>query len=166
MTHVSLILALLCTTVPALAAGTEQAAAIPWGEWLSTVFSTVTSALVPIAAAAATAGIARAAPWAASILTRERVEAAIRAGVDYGQNAVSGAVRGHRVGVDVAPAVVVEGTKHVLATAPARVVRGAGGPAGVAARIFGALPLDERASKETVLEPALRLLEAEPPRRG
>lgn len=166
MTRVSLILALLCTTGPALAAGMEPAAAFPWGEWLSSLFSTVTSALVPIAAAAVTAGIARAAPWAASILTRERVEAAIHAGVDYGQNAVSGAVRGHRVGVDVAPAVVAEGTKHVLATAPARVVRKAGGPAGVAARIFGALPLDERASKETVLEPALRLLETGLPRRG
>ncbi|MCJ2027527.1 hypothetical protein [Methylobacterium sp. J-067] len=165
MTRVPLVLALLSAAGPAVAASPETAA-LPWGDWLSAALSASSSALVPVAAAAVTAGIARTAPWASSILTRERVEAAIRAGVDYGQNAVSGAMRGRSVAVSVAPAVVAEGTRHVLATAPARVVRGAGGAEGVAARIFRALPLDAQGSAETVLEPALRLLKADPPRRG
>ena len=165
MARVPLTLALLCAATSALAAAPD-AATIPWGEWLTTAFSAASSALVPVAAAAVTAGIARTAPWASSILTRERVEAAIRAGVDYGQNAVAGAVRGRSVAVAVAPAVVAAGTRHVLATAPSHVVRGAGGAEGVAARIFRALPLDAQGSAETVLEPALRLLKADPPRRG
>lgn len=165
MTRIPLTLALLCAAGPALATA-PGTAALPWGDWFSAALSAASSALVPVAAAAVTAGIARTAPWASSILTRERVETAIRAGVDYGQNAVAGAVRGRSVGVAIAPAVVAAGTRHVLATAPSRVVRGAGGAEGVAARIFRALPLDAQGSAETVLEPALRLLKADPPRRG
>ena len=79
---------------------------------------------------------------------------------------MSGAVQGRKVSVDLGPAVVAAGTKHVVATVPARVVRKAGGVEGVAARIFRALPLEEQASAETVLEPALRLLGAARPHRG
>ncbi len=155
------ILSVLAAASPALSAGAAGALALPWGEWIASALAPVTAALVPIAAAAVTAGVARVAPWATSILTRERIESAIRAGADYGQNAVAGAVRGRSVSVDLGAAVVAAGTKHVVATSPARVVRKAGGVEGVAARIFRALPLEEKASAETVLTPALRLLAAE-----
>lgn len=168
MTYAKTVLATLCAASPsvALAATSAEAATLPWGEWLSTAFAAVSSALVPVAAAAVTAGIARTVPWAGAILTRQRIEAAIRAGVDYGQNAVAGAVRGRSVGVAVGPAVVAAGTKHVVATAPAHIVRRAGGVTGVATQIFRALPLDAQASAESVLEPALALLKADPPRRA
>lgn len=149
--------------LPALAAG---AGTLPWGEWIVSALAPVTAALVPVAAAAVTAGVARVAPWATSILTRQRIESAIRAGVDYGQNAVAGAVRGRHVSADLGAAVVAAGTKHVVATSPARVVRKAGGVQGVATRIFRALPLEEQASAETVLTPALRLLQGENARRA
>lgn len=168
MTYAKTLLAILCVASPsaALAATSAEAVTLPWGEWLSTAFAAVSSALVPVAAAAVTAGIARTVPWAGAILTRQRIEAAIRAGVDYGQNAVAGAVRGRSVGVAVGPAVVAAGTKHVVATAPAHIVRRAGGVTGVATQIFRALPLDAQASAESVLEPALALLKADPPRRA
>jgi hypothetical protein len=149
---------------PVLAGGT--AATIPWGQWLTAVLSTASSVLVPVAAAAVTAGVAKVAPWATSILTRQRIESAIRAGVDYGQNAVAGAVRGRSVSVDLGPAVVAAGTKHVVATNSSGVVRKAGGVEGVAARVFQALPLEEKASAETVLAPALKILQVERPRRA
>lgn len=132
--------------------------ALPWGDWLSGLLQPVTAALVPLAAAAVTAGIARVAPWAASVLTRDRIEAAIRAGAEFGQNAVAGAARGRTVSADLGAAVVAAGARHVLATAPAHVVRKAGGPEGVAARIFRALPLDPQASAANVLAPALAQL--------
>ncbi|WCS24681.1 hypothetical protein LOK46_26725 [Methylobacterium sp. NMS14P] len=132
--------------------------ALPWGDWLSGLLHPVTAALVPLAAAAVTAGIARVAPWAASVLTRDRIEAAIRAGAEFGQNAVAGAARGRTVSADLGAAVVAAGARHVLATAPAHVVRKAGGPEGVAARIFRALPLDPQASAANVLAPALAQL--------
>lgn len=146
--------------VPARAAGETSAAAVsvPWGDWLVALLQPVSAVLVPLAATAVTAGIARLAPWAASVLTRDRVEAAIRAGAAYGQNAVAGAAKGRTVSVDLGAAVVAAGARHVLATAPAHVVRTAGGAEGVAARIFRALPLDPQASAANVLAPALEQL--------
>lgn len=143
---------------PALAAAPAGGVAIPWGDWLVGLLQPVSAVLVPVATAAVTAGIARVAPWAASLLTWERVEAAIRAGAEYGQNAVAGAARGRTVSVDLGSAVVAAGVRHVVATAPAHVVRSAGGAEGVAARIFRALPLDPQASAGNVLAPALRAL--------
>lgn len=168
MTRPSIALAAACLACPsaACAAGTPDAVAIPWGEWLSAALSTAASALVPVAAAAVTAGVARVAPWATSLLTRQRIEAAIQAGVDYGQNAVAGAVRGKTVSLEVGPAVVAAGTRHVVATAPSRVLRRAGGVEGVASRIFRAMPLDAQGSADSVLKPALQLLKDDPPRRA
>mgnify|MGYP006950201168 CR=1 FL=1 len=165
MTHrFRLGLALACAALPfaallspahAAAAPPAAGVSLPWGDWLTGLLQPVSAFLVPLAAAAVTAGIARVAPWAASVLTRDRVEAAIRAGAEFGQNAVAGAAKGRTVSVDLGSAVVAAGARHVLATAPAHVVRSAGGTEGVAARIFRALPLDPQASAATVLAPAL-----------
>lgn len=157
------LLAVAATTTPS-AALAATAVTIPWGDWIASALAPLSAAVVPVAAAVAAAGVAKVAPWASSILTRQWIESAIRAGADYGQNAVAGAVRGRSVSVDLGPAVVAAGTKHVIATSPARVVRKAGGVEGVAARIFRALPLDEKASTETVLTPALHLLRGDRPR--
>ncbi len=166
MTRIALAgLALACAALlsAAFADGPAHATAvaIPGGDWLGASLQPASAVLVPVAAAAVTAGIARVAPWAASVLTRQRVEAAIRAGADFGQNAVAGAAKGKTVSVDLASAVVAAGARHVLATAPARVVRQAGGASGVATRIFRALPLDAQASAQTVLAPALARLRSE-----
>ena len=142
------------------------AVAIPWGDWLVAALQPASAVLVPVAAAAVTAAVAKVAPWAASVLTRQRVEAAIRAGADYGQNAVAGAAKGRTVSVDLGSAVIAAGARHVLDTAPARVVRRAGGAEGVATRIFRALPLDAQASAQTVLAPALAELRGEDGRRA
>ncbi|MBP1180445.1 hypothetical protein [Methylobacterium sp. PvR107] len=176
MTHrFRVALALACVALPfaallspAHAAGAVSArgVSLPWGDWLTGLLQPVSAFLVPLAAAAVTAGIARVAPWAASVLTRDRVEAAIRAGAEFGQNAVAGAARGRTVSVDLGSAVVAAGARHVLATAPARVVRSAGGAEGVAARIFRALPLDPQASAASVLAPALAELRAHDGRQG
>lgn len=162
----SLAIAALCLVGSSMAAASEPTGTVvvPWGDWLSSTLATLSSAFVPIAAAAVTAAVARVAPWAGAILTRQRIEAAIRAGVEFGQNAVAGATRGRSISVEVGPAVVAAATKHVVATMPARLVRGAGGVEGIAQRVFGAMPLDAQASTETVLDPALRLLQADPPR--
>ncbi|MGT2482238.1 hypothetical protein ACU4GR_33110 [Methylobacterium oryzae CBMB20] len=77
---------------------------------------------------------------------------------------MAGAARGRTVSADLGAAVVAAGARHVLATAPAHVVRKAGGPEGVAARIFRALPLDPEASAASVLAPALVQLRAQGPR--
>ncbi|GJD33447.1 phage tail tip lysozyme [Methylobacterium aerolatum] len=171
MTRVFLALAALAVTIIAASASPvwaadAAAAQTPWGAWLTTALQAVEASLVPMAAAALTAAIAKVAPWAATLLSRQWIEGAIRAGIEYGLNAVAGAVRGRTLSADLGPAVVAAATQHVVATSPAAIVRKAGGVQGVAARIFQALPLEAAASAETVLKPALQLLDGDRPRRS
>ena len=135
-------------------------ASLPWGDWLVAVLAPVSAVLVPLAAAAVTAGIAKYAPWAASVATRDRVESAIQAGASYGQNAIAGVAKGRTVTVDLGSSVVAAGAQHVIDTAPARVIKAAGGVDGIATRIFRALPLEDQASAQNVLQPAITLLKA------
>ena len=135
-------------------------ATLPWGDWLVAVLAPVSAILVPLAAAAVTAGIAKYAPWAASVATRDRVESAIQAGASYGQNAIAGVAKGKTVTVDLGSSVVAAGAQHVIDTAPARVIKAAGGVDGIATRIFRALPLEDQASAQNVLQPAIEQLKA------
>lgn len=149
-------LALVCACVPALAAEVVKTSVdLPWGDWITAVLQPAAAILVPIAAAAVTAGVAKISPWASLVLSRQRVQSAIQAGADYGINAVSGAVKGKTLTVPVGSAVIAEGVQHVVNTTPAKVVNKAGGAEGIAKMIFRALPLDEHASIQTVLKPAL-----------
>lgn len=128
---------------------------LPWGDWITAALQPAAAILVPIAAAAITAGVAKVSPWAALVLSRQRVQSAVQAGADYGINAVAGAVKGKTLTVPVGSAVIAEGVQHVVNTTPAKVVTKAGGAAGIAGMIFRSLPLDENASVQTVLKPAL-----------
>lgn len=145
---------------PALAQADSTAATVPWGDWVVAVLQPASAVLVPVAAAALTAGLYRVAPWAALLLSRQRIEMMVQGGAAYGLNAVAGAVKGRALSVPLGSAVIAEGVQHVIDTSPRRAIRSAGGPAGIAGMIFRSLPLDEGASARAVLEPALRDLAA------
>lgn len=148
-------LTLACVCSPALAQQAAPHVDLPWGDWITAVLQPAAAILVPVAAAAVTAGVAKVSPWAALVLSRQRVQSAIQAGADYGINAVQGAVKGKTLTVPVGSAVIAEGVQHVVNTTPAKVVDKAGGAEGIAKMIFRSLPLDEHASLKTVLQPAL-----------
>lgn len=151
-------LALVCACSPALAEVAITApttATLPWGDWLLAVLPAVSQVVVPIAAVAITAGVAKVSPWAALFLSRARVQSAIQAGADYGINAVAGAAKGKTITVPLGSAVVAKGTQWVVDTTPAKVIEKAGGAAGIAGMIFRSLPLEEHASVQNVLQPAL-----------
>ena len=148
-------LALACAALAAPAAAAQVAAdpsapiplAIPWGDWLVAALQPVSAVLVPLAAAAVTAGVARVAPWAASVLTRPRAEAArtrrtvslaldglaiapgdcvAMAGEDGGWRVVDSKVEGYAVTLSLTPLVTAiprgaASSGHVVA-APAIVV--------------------------------------------
>lgn len=82
---------------------------------------------------------------AALFLTQGHVEMMLEAGVGYGLNAVQGAAKG---------------TQYVIDTAPAAVIKAAGGADGIAARMFRKLDLDEHANEANVLVPAVERIEA------
>lgn len=157
-------LALACLASSALADTAAATATLPWGDWLVALLQPISAVLVPVAAAAITAGIAKVAPWAAAVLTRQRIEAAIQAGAAYGRNAVAGAAKGRTVRVDLGSAVIAAGVQHVIDEAP-QLIRAAGGVEGLARRIFRALDLEDGATAENTLAPAVARLKAANPGR-
>jgi hypothetical protein len=156
-------LTLACICSPALAEVTIAApttATLPWGDWLLAVLPAISNVLVPIAAGAITAGIYKVAPWAALVLSKQRVETMVQGGAAYGMNAVAGVVKGRTITTpSLGSAVIAEGVQHIINTSPQRAIAKAGGAEGIAGMIFRSLPLDENSSASAVLAPAIRDLE-------
>ncbi len=157
MHHIRAGLALACTSL-SLAALAEPAAArsatdlaIPWGDWLVGLLQPGDRRLVP-SPPPPSPPASPGPPWAASVLTRDRIEAAIRAGPSSAECRCRPA-RGRTVGVDVGAAVVAAGARHVLATAPAHVVRKAAGPRASPRGSSGAAPRSA-GERRHVLAPA------------
>ena len=174
MTRVLLLaaLALACVASPALAAEVatvgDNAVIVPWGDWLVALAVSlrepILTILLPIIAAYIIQAIRKVYPWAALFLTQRRVEMMLEAGVGYGLNAVQGAAKGKTLSVNVAVPVIAKGTQYVIDTAPPAVIKAAGGADGIAARMFRKLDLDDAASEQAVLIPALdRVSGFEPP---
>ncbi|AWI91470.1 hypothetical protein C0214_01150 [Methylobacterium sp. DM1] len=147
---------------PALSAelGTigDKAVIVPWGDWLVALAVSlrepILTILIPIIAGYVIQAIRKVYPWAALFLTQRRVEMMLEAGVGYGLNAVQGATKGKTLSVNVAVPVIAKGTQYLVDTAPPAVIKAAGGPEGIAARMFRKLDLDDHASEAAVLVPA------------
>ncbi|MCJ2019584.1 hypothetical protein MKK84_19460 [Methylobacterium sp. E-065] len=152
-------LAFACVCSPALAEvaiTAPNSASLPWGDWILAVLPAVSNVLVPIAAGAITAGIYKVAPWAALVLSKQRVETMVQGGAAYGMNAVAGVVKGKTITIPhLGSAVIAEGVQHIINTSPQRAIAKAGGAEGIAGMIFRSLPLDEHSSASAILQPAL-----------
>ena len=131
---------------------------IPWGDWLVALAVSlrepILTILLPIIAAYIIQAIRKVYPWAALFLSQRRVEMMLEAAVGFGLNAVNGAAKGKTLSANVAVPVIAKGTQYVIDTAPAAVIKAAGGPDGIAARMFRKLDLDDHASEANVLVPA------------
>jgi len=151
-------LALACVASPAYAAEVatvgDKPVLIPWGDWLVALAVSLREPILPIIAAYVIQAIRKVYPWAALFLTQRRVEMMLEAAVGFGLNAVKGAAKGKTLSVNVAVPVIAKGTQYVIDTAPAAVIKAAGGADGIAARIFRKLDLDDLASEAAVLIPA------------
>lgn len=136
----------------------DKAVIVPWGDWLVALAVSLRepllTILVPIIAGYVIQAIRKVYPWAALFLSQKRVEMMLEAAVGYGLNAVQGAAKGKTLSAEVAVPVIAKGTQYVIDTAPAAVIKAAGGADGIAARIFRKLDLDEGASEASVLLPA------------
>ncbi|WP_286158957.1 hypothetical protein [Methylobacterium sp. Leaf456] len=140
---------------------------LPWGDQIAAfavaLREPILTVLLPIVAAYAVQAIRRVYPWAALFLSQKRVEMMLEAAVGYGLNAVQGAAKGKTLSVEVAVPVIAKGTQYVIDTAPAAVIKAAGGRDGIAARMFRKLDLDEGGSEATVLAPAVERMDRFPP---
>lgn len=116
--------------------------------------------VVPLVAAYAINAIRKVYPWAALFLTQRCVEAMIESGASYGLNAIQGAAKGKTLAVNVGSAVIVAGAQRIIDEAPARVIKAAGGPEGIAKRIFRKLDLVDEADAGNTLAPAVERIVA------
>ncbi|HEX8375801.1 MAG TPA: hypothetical protein VF606_11555 [Geminicoccaceae bacterium] len=148
----------LLALVPGPALAIEPGVAtvvLPWGDALVAAAQTLTGLLLPIAIAAATGAVARIAGPLRVLVTTALVERLVRNAGDYAINAVAGAARGRTLTVAVGSAVLAAGMQRALDQAPAWLVAAAGGPTGLAEKIFRSLPLDAAADADNTLRPAL-----------
>lgn len=150
-------LALACAfSSPALAqAAPATSLEVPWGTWLSNGLLAVSTVAVPIVSGYAVQGIRQVAPWASLFLSNARVESMVQNVTNYGLNAIDGAAKGKVLTVPVGSAVIAKAVQRGIDAAPAAVVKAAGGPQGLAERVFRTLHLEEGANAANTLAPAL-----------
>ena len=127
-----------------------------WGDALVAAAQGVTSVLMPLAIAAATAAAARIAGPLRFLVTNTLVERLVRNATDYALNAVAGAVRGRSLTIPLGSAVIARAVQRALDQGPAWLIEAAGGPAGLAEKVFRSLPLEEAAHAGNTLKPGLR----------
>ena len=136
----------------------DKAVVLPWGDWLVAILQLARDILVPILTVMIMSALYKIAPWAQSYLTNARVESMVQHVTAYGINAVGGAVRGKTIEVDVGAKVIASAVQRAVDAAPATVVAAAGGPQGVAKRVFRSLDLAPEANLANTLAPVLARL--------
>lgn len=160
-------LALTCLLIvvlaPALAFAAEGAAppsalAIPWGTWVLELAHIASAVLVPIAVTYAGILVRRYSPFLAQFLTNALIDRMVNLAVDFALQAIEGAAKGKTVSVKVAPAVVALGAQRAVDSTLPWIVAKAGGPSGIAERVFRHLDLEDAANANNVLAPALDAL--------
>lgn len=139
--------------MPAHAAATDVV--VHWGDALVTGAQTLTAVMLPLAVAAVSTAAARAAGPLRFLVTTTLVERVVRNATDYALNAVAGAVRGRTLTIPLGSAVIARAVQRALDQAPAWLIESAGGPSGLAEKIFRSLPLEEAANAGNTLTPGL-----------
>ncbi|SFL18937.1 hypothetical protein [Methylorubrum salsuginis] len=153
-------LALACIAAPALADEVakigDASVTLSAEAMVAAAAPTVSSFAVTALSGLATILLGRIGPvWLSSLLAG-RIEIVVRTAVDYALNAVEGAAKGQVLTIPVGSAVVAKALQRALDSTPAWIVRLAGGPAEIGARIFRSLNLEADSTAAKVLEPALQ----------
>ena len=142
----------------------SAAVAVQWGDALVAGAQALATAMLPLAITAATAAAARIAGPLRFLVTASLVDRLVRNATAYALNAVAGAVAGRTLTVPLGSAVIARAVQRALDQAPAWLIRAAGGPQGLAEKVFRSLPLEEAATAANTLAPVLPAPRAKPPR--
>ncbi len=149
--------------VPYIAMAAEEmivkhptAALIPWGLYISELAGIVSTVLLPILVWVTMFAIRRVAPWVELVLTQARVESMVTNCMNWGLNAVQGAAKGKTLSVDLGSKVIAEAANRMLTSnTPQKVIDSVGGAKGLAERVYRNLNLEEDATPERVINPAI-----------
>ncbi|GJD95729.1 hypothetical protein [Methylobacterium iners] len=152
------LLASLALAPHAACAADAGSVVVPWGDTLVAASQAAATLLLPLAAAAITGAVARIAGPLRLLITTALVERLVRNVSDYALNAVAQAAHGRTLTVPLGSAVIARAVQRALDQAPAWLLRAAGGPRGLAEKVFRTLPLDAAADADNTLAPALQAL--------
>lgn len=138
------VVALIALQTGAFAA--DGAITVPWGQWVADWAPLIGSAL----AALVTWGFRQLPGNLVAILGNGRVELLINNAIGYGLNAVKDAAKGKTLSADVGNKVLAEAMQYAIDNAPGWLLTWAGGPEGLAKKIFGRLDLDPSADASMI----------------
>ena len=148
------------TAAPAFAAEAATTVAIPYGDWIVGLAQLAAQVLLPLLLTAAT-GLVAVLPWPVRLfLTAGLVERLARNAVDFALNEVEGAAKGRTLSLDLGRAVLARAVGRAVAQAPGWLLEAAGGPTGIAEKVFRLLHLDPAASVANTLAPVVAAREA------
>ncbi|WP_315804023.1 hypothetical protein [Bradyrhizobium sp. SZCCHNS3002] len=124
----------------------DGAVTIPYGQWVSDWMPLIGASL----AALVTWGLRQLPANVVALFGNARVELLINNAIGYGLNAVKDAAKGKTLSVDVGNKVLAEALQYAVENAPAWLLSWAGGPEGLAKKIFGRLDLEPAADASAV----------------
>lgn len=127
---------------------------VPVGNWLDAVLANALE-IVVAGIGLVVAFVLRSLPKGiADIIRTVRVEQLLGRAVDYGINAVRGAVRDKALTVDVGSKVVAEAAQYAIDQAPGRLIEWAGGPEAIKKMVLARISLTSEAEAADVLDQA------------
>ena len=161
-------LALACLLVVILAPDLARAAeavpalaptlSLPWGQWLIDVLNVASASCVPILVGYLGYLARQYVPALGQVLTNALIDRAVRLAADFALQAIEGAAKGRTVEVKVAPAVIALGAQRAVDSTLPWIIAKAGGPQGIAERVFRHLDIEAGADASNTLAPALDAL--------
>lgn len=143
-----------------IATASDKVVAFPYGDWIVAAGNEVSAILVPLLAAAIMWAIRSYVPVLGLFVQQSLVQRMVQNAIDYGTNAVDGAVKGQQLTVPVGSAVIAKATQRAVDQAPGWLLKAAGGPQGIAEKVFRVLHLEPGSTAANVLAPVIAALPA------
>lgn len=137
----AVVLTVSLVVLASAALASDGTVTIPYGQWLTDWSPLIASGLAALVAW----GFRQLPANIAAILGNARVELLINNAIGYGLNAVKDASKGKTLSADVGNQVLAEALQYGVDNAPAWLLAWAGGPEGLAKKIFGRLDLEPAA---------------------
>ena len=158
-------LAFMFTSLPSLRAFAadvvpigDKAVIVPWGDWIVAALNMFVPILVSLLAGVTTWAIHAYVPIFGAFVSQSLVERIVQNATDFATNAIDGAARGEQLTIPVGSAVIAKAAQRAVDQVPTWLLKLAGGPAGVAEKVFRTLHLEPGSTAANVLVPALAQL--------
>lgn len=162
MLRILLAAALSCVATLALAADVapvgDKAVILPWGDWVVAFLNMLVPALISLLVGAILWVLKTYVPFLGFFISQSLVQRTVQNAVDYATNSIDGAVKGQQLAIPVGSAVIAKATQRVVDQAPGWLLKTAGGPTGVAEKVFRVLHLEAGATAANTLAPALNAI--------